>query len=169
LTEIDLLISIKTSFTKNHSNMKKNTILFIVLFNFSCKENLPKNISDQVLKVNQMIKIVNKYDSTLMAMDENYITNLGLDSLRSFSALYSNTMQTYYYPAKRKLDEMLIPNAQYSNHPEIINLDKFYREKDKKKFEDNLNFIENRLNYIILNGRDKPKYGDQDNSLKINF
>ena len=84
-----------------------------------------------------------------MAMDENYISNLGLDSLRSFSARYSFTIQTYYYPAKEKLDEMLIPNAQYSNHPAIINLDKFYREKDKKKFEDNLNFINNRLNYLF--------------------
>jgi hypothetical protein len=149
--------------------MKKITILFIVLFNFSCKDNLPKNISDQVLKVNQMIKIVNKYDSTLMAMDENYISNLGLDSLRSFSDLYSTTIQTYYHPAKEKLDEMLIPNAQYSNHPAIINLDKFYREKDKKKFEDNLNFINNRLNYIIFNGKEKPKYGDQESPPKINF
>lgn len=149
--------------------MKKILFLFIVLFNFSCKENLPKNISDQVLKVNQMIKIVNKYDSTLMAMDENYISNLSLDSLRSFSALYSNTMQTYYYPEKEKLDKMLIPNAKYSNHPEIINLNKFYREKDKKKFDDNLNFIENRLNYILLERKEKPKYGDQDHSLKINF
>ena len=149
--------------------MKNIFILTIILLSLSCKESLPKNISDQVLMVNKMINIVNKYDSTLMQMDEEYITNLSLDSLRSFDALYQNTKNTYYYPAKRKLDEMLIPNAKFSNYPEVVNLNKFYREKDIKKYEANLNYINNRVDYLILNKKEKPIYGDEDNSLKIKF
>lgn len=149
--------------------MKKIIVLNIILIAFACKEKLPNNISEQIMKVNQMITIVNKIDSTLMAMDEAYISSLNTDSLRLFSARYSTTMETYYYPQKRKLDEMLVSNAKFSDYPEVVNLNKFYREKDKKRFEDNLNYIENRMNHILGIVKEKPIYGDENNLVKIKF
>lgn len=149
--------------------MKKIFILAVLFLNVSCQEKLPKNISDQVVKVNQMIEIVNKNDSLLMLMDQRSIDDLTKDSLSIYLFKYSSTKQTYYQPAKKELDELLKLNSKFSNYPEVVNLNKFYRERDIKKYKNNLNYIQNRHNYFLFDEKEKPIYGEDDNSVKIRF
>lgn len=95
-------------------------IIFISLFIFSCKEELPSSVSNQLNSVNYYVQELNGTDSIIWSLDDDEIRSLSPDSALSLISQHS-TRKNLYDNASDELDEIIKINPQYSDYEIIKN------------------------------------------------
>jgi hypothetical protein len=100
----------------------KNSLIIICasLFIFSCKEELPSSVSNQLNSVNYYVQEMNGTDSVIWSLDDDEIRSLSPDSALSLISQHS-TRKNLYDNASDELDEIIKINPQYSDYEDIKN------------------------------------------------
>jgi hypothetical protein len=95
-------------------------IIFVSLFIFSCKEELPSSVNGQLNSVNYFAQELNETDSIIWSLNDDEIGSLSSDSaLRLISQ--HNTRRNLYQSSSDELDEIIKINPEYSDHEDIKN------------------------------------------------
>lgn len=118
--------------------MKKVLLsLLIVISLFSCKEELPKNISSALDSRNHYYDACTEVEKIIFALSDSDIEKLSKDSI--FTLTYHHeTYKEFYEKYDKELKELLKYNPEYSDHPDMKLKNDGLMSKDINKLYDNL-------------------------------
>jgi len=95
-------------------------IIFVSLFIFSCKEELPSSVKSQLGSVNFSVQELNKVDSIIWSLNDDDIKGLSSDSALSLISRHK-IEKNFYESSSDELDEIIKINPEYSDHEDIKN------------------------------------------------
>jgi hypothetical protein len=95
-------------------------IIFVSIFIFSCKKELPSSVKSQLGSVNFYTQELNEVDSIIWGLSDDEIKTLSSDSSLSLIARHNN-LNDLYQSSSDELDEIIKINPEYSDHEDIKN------------------------------------------------
>jgi hypothetical protein len=117
-------------------------IIALALLISSCEKKLPLNIYGAVYSVHLADKLAYKSDSTINSLTKEYIDTVDRSVVLTLLVEMS-IADKRKEDAKVELDELLKYNAEFSNHPEVVNKHQ-YAYKVTQKYWDNIVALYNR-------------------------